>query len=363
MIMPTNVSHPPESLEQTGLTEAQSVELALAAHAGMVRAPRMLERDGTDAVTGSVHWAPAKSLWIGGMTAIALVLGPQTANFGAVLLFIVTTAVTVCLGHSLGMHRRLIHRAYDAPLWLERLFVYLGTLVGMGGPFGMIRQHDIRDWAQRKPQCHAFLSHGTSMLNDYWWQNHCDLRLVRPPDLVIEPKVANDRFYRFIDRTQRWQQVPWAVLFYMLGGWPFVVWGIAVRVAASVTGHWLIGYLAHNGGARGWHVKGAGLQRALERPGHHGRELSQQSPRLPRLRPPGPVARPDRSRLAGPQGARPARPRVGPAGARHSATARRFGAVEPGGSAGVGRAWLNRASGLAATSAERSPCSRAARFR
>ena len=34
---------------------------------------------------------------------------------------------------------------------MERLFVYLGTLVGMGGPFGMIRQHDFRDWAQRKP--------------------------------------------------------------------------------------------------------------------------------------------------------------------------------------------------------------------
>jgi sn-1 stearoyl-lipid 9-desaturase len=254
------VPEPAHSLEATGPTEAQSVELALAAHAGMVRAPRMLERAGTDAVSGSVHWAPAKSLWIGGMTAIALVLGPLTATPGAVLLFIVTTAVTVCLGHSLGMHRRLIHRAYDAPIWLEHLFVYLGTLVGMGGPFGMIRQHDIRDWAQRKPQCHAFLSHGTSMLNDYWWQNHCDLRLVRPPDLVIEPKVANDRFYRFIDRTQRWQQVPWAVLFYMLGGWPFVVWGIAVRVAASVTGHWLIGYLAHNGGARGWHVKGSGVQ-------------------------------------------------------------------------------------------------------
>jgi stearoyl-CoA desaturase (delta-9 desaturase) len=32
------------------------------------------------------------------------------------------------------MHRGLIHRAYDCPLWLEHLFVYLGTLVGMAGP-------------------------------------------------------------------------------------------------------------------------------------------------------------------------------------------------------------------------------------
>jgi len=73
--------------------------------------------------------------------------------------FVVMSALTVCLGHSLGMHRRLIHRSYDCPLWLERLFVYCGTLVGMAGPYGMIRQHDIRDWAQRKPHCHPYLAH------------------------------------------------------------------------------------------------------------------------------------------------------------------------------------------------------------
>ena len=215
-------------------------------------------------IAGHVEWAPAKSLWIGCLTAIAVLLGPFTATPGAVALFLATTAVTVCLGHSLGMHRRLIHRAYDAPLWLERAFVYLGTLVGMGGPFGMIRQHDIRDWAQRKSECHPYLAHRSRLLTDYWWQNHCDVRLDRPPRLVIEPRVASDAFYRFIDRTQRWQQLPWAVLFYALGGWPWVVWGIAVRVAVSVTGHWLIGYYAHNGrldgGRRSFHLDGAGVQ-------------------------------------------------------------------------------------------------------
>ena len=68
------------------------------------------------------------------MTLIALIGGPIYFTWGALVLFIATTAVTVCLGHSLGMHRRLIHRSYDCPLWLERLFVYLGTLVGMAVP-------------------------------------------------------------------------------------------------------------------------------------------------------------------------------------------------------------------------------------
>jgi Fatty acid desaturase len=158
------------------------------------------------------------------------------------------------------MHRRLIHRSYDCPLWLERLFVYLGTLVGMAGPYGMIRQHDIRDWAQRKPCCHPYLAHRNSILRDGWWQLHCELQLVHPPELGIERRVAEDRFYRFIERTWMAQQLPWAALFFALGGMPWLVWGIAVRMAMSITGHWLVGYFAHNRGPRSWHVEGAGVQ-------------------------------------------------------------------------------------------------------
>src|SRR5262249_21637335 len=157
------------------------VDNALQRAEGTFRTVRVDDDNCTDAIDGSVHWKPIKSLFISAMTLVALLGGPIFFTWGALLLFIGTTAVTVCLGHSLGMHRRLIHRAYDCSLSLERLFVYLGTLVGMAGPFGMIRQHDIRDWAQRKPACHPYLSHRSSMLRDYYWQLHCELRLVRPP--------------------------------------------------------------------------------------------------------------------------------------------------------------------------------------
>ena len=236
------------------------VDAALVASASSLRSPRMADLADTDASDGHVRWQPAKSLWISTMTLVALVGGPLTVTWGAVALFLVTTGVTVCLGHSLGMHRRLIHRAYDCPLWLERLFVYLGTLVGMAGPFGMIRQHDIRDWAQRKSRCHPYLAHASEMLRDGWWQLHCELRLRHPPQLTLERRVAQDSFYRLLDRTWMAQQVPWAALFFLVGGVPWVVWGIAVRVAASVTGHWLVGYFAHNRGPRSWHIEGAGVQ-------------------------------------------------------------------------------------------------------
>lgn len=220
----------------------------------------MYEEAETSAIAGTVHWKPSKSLWIGGMMLVALAGGPLTVTWDAFALLLVTTAMTICLGHSIGMHRRLIHRAFDCPVWLERAFVYLGTLVGMAGPYGMIRQHDIRDWAQRRDECHPYLAHRSSLARDGWWQLHCELRLDRPPELVIEPRVAADPFYRFLERTWMAQQIPWAIAFYAIGGLPWVVWGIAVRVALSVTGHWLVGYFAHNRGPRNWHVEGAGVQ-------------------------------------------------------------------------------------------------------
>jgi fatty-acid desaturase len=236
------------------------IEQALIRSESTFRSPRMHDAATTDPVAGVVRWKPVKSIWILAMTGIALIAGPVFVTWGAVTLFVATAAVTVCLGHSLGMHRRLIHRAYDCPLWIERLFVYLGTIVGMAGPYGMIRQHDIRDWAQRKPFCHSYLAHRSSILRDGYWQLHCELHLDHPPQLVIEQRVANDPFYRFLDRTWMAQQLPWALLFFAIGGLPWVVWGVCVRVAASVTGHWLVGYFAHNRGPRSWHLEGAGVQ-------------------------------------------------------------------------------------------------------
>src|SRR5215813_12990287 len=100
---------------------------------------------------GTVRWAPVKSIWIGSMTAAAVLLGPVFFTWDAFALFVVTSAITLCFGHSVGMHRRLIHNSFACPLWLEYICVYLGTLVGMAGPIAMIRIHDFRDWAQRQP--------------------------------------------------------------------------------------------------------------------------------------------------------------------------------------------------------------------
>ena len=56
------------------------------------------------------------------------------------------------------------------------------------------------------------------------------------------------------------QQVPVALVLFWLGGWSFVVWGVAARVAITVHGHWFVGHLAHRRGPQTWLVRAAGVQ-------------------------------------------------------------------------------------------------------
>lgn len=213
-----------------------------------------------DVVVGQVRYRPLKSIWISAMLVAAVVGGAATASAGAVLLFIASTGAVLLFGHSLGNHRKLIHNSFACPKWLEYLLVYLGVQVGLAGPLGLMRQHELRDFAQRHPRCHPYLRHGGGMLTDAWWQLHCDLELVNAPSIAIEPSVANDRFYRFLEQTWMLQQLPIAVLFYLWGGWAFVFWGVCARIAAAVLGHWLIGYFAHNHGHMNFEVRGAAVQ-------------------------------------------------------------------------------------------------------
>jgi fatty-acid desaturase len=221
---------------------------------------RIIDSQTANAQLGQVVVSRAKVLWLGSMFLLAIMGGILTFTWDALLLFVIFTAFTLCFGHSLGMHRRLIHQSFACPLWLEYCLIHLGVIVGLAGPFGMIRTHDLRDWAQRQAQCHDFLGHQQPAKIDVFWQLFCDLQLQEPPQIDIEPRISQDRVYQWMEKTWMWQQLPWAILFYVLGGLPWVFWGICMRVVVSVLGHWMIGYFAHNHGEQHWQVSGAQIQ-------------------------------------------------------------------------------------------------------
>ena len=157
------------------------------------------------------------------------------------------------------MHRRLIHRSYDCPLWLDGLFVYLGTLVGMPGPYGMIRQHDIAIGRNARPAATPISRIAHRSCATAFGSCIASPNLAHPPALVIERHVRDDRFYRFLERTWMAQQLPWAVF---LRSRRIALGGLGYRGAGRRLGHRTLAgrLLRHNRGPRSWHIDGAGVR-------------------------------------------------------------------------------------------------------
>src|SRR5262244_2854097 len=85
-----------------------------------------------DAGSGRLKWDAPRSIWNMSFITAALILGPICFSWSGVLVFLLLSGFTLCVGHSVGFHRRLIHRSFDCPKWLERAMIYVGVLVGMG---------------------------------------------------------------------------------------------------------------------------------------------------------------------------------------------------------------------------------------
>jgi sn-1 stearoyl-lipid 9-desaturase len=87
-----------------------------------------------DQLSGSVTWDAPRSMWNASMLLISLIIAPQVFSWSALLVCVVLLEFTMCAGHSIGFHRRLIHRTFQCQKWFERFLVWCGVLVGMQGP-------------------------------------------------------------------------------------------------------------------------------------------------------------------------------------------------------------------------------------
>lgn len=226
----------------------------------LVATERVFPTPQSSATNGEIVVLPMKAAWlclhgIGGLIGLLFFV-----ELDAVIVFLVLTSVTICAGHSVGMHRLLIHRSFKTHPGVCYVLVWLGTCVGMAGPIGMIHAHDMRDWHQRQEICPPHPSHGAPFWRDAYWQLMCEFRLDHPPFFSIEEDVADDKIYQFLERTWMLQQVLPAAVLFAVGGWAWVLWGCCARVFVSLTGHWCIGHFAHKRGQMTWKIEGLPVQ-------------------------------------------------------------------------------------------------------
>jgi len=77
-----------------------------------VATDRVIPDKYTCAQTGRIVFEPLKTAWLLAMTLGGVFGLVQYFSWSAVLVFTGLSAITLCAGHSVGMHRLLIHRSF-----------------------------------------------------------------------------------------------------------------------------------------------------------------------------------------------------------------------------------------------------------
>ncbi|MGF1514960.1 MAG: acyl-CoA desaturase [Elainellaceae cyanobacterium] len=164
---------------------------------------------------------------IGLHAGVLLAFLPKTFSWSAVAVAIALHCITIGLGISLGFHRLASHRSLRLPKWLEYSLIFCGTLAAQGGVIGWVGYHRLH----HRHTDQNLDPHDSTQ--GFWWSHIAWLMHEVPSTKAMTPQIRDiidDPFYRFCHRYYIVLQLGLAVLLYLLGGLPFVTWGIFVRL-------------------------------------------------------------------------------------------------------------------------------------
>jgi len=201
--------------------------------------------------TAKVNWPTGIALAV--IHAVALLaLLPQFFSWGALAAAAVLWYLTGALGICLSFHRILTHRSVVVPKWLEYGTAVLGTLAVQGGPI---------DWVSTHRKHHAFSDtdgdpHDAN--KGFWWSHVVWLfapnkAIPRGEEEIRYAKELHaDPFYRALEEMTVPLQIALGIALFLMGGWPFVIWGIFVRLVVVYHITWFVNSATHQYGYRNY---------------------------------------------------------------------------------------------------------------
>ena len=192
----------------------------------------------------SLSWSVI--LYMVGLHLLALLaLFPGNFTWSALGVALFLHWLTAAIGITLGFHRLASHRSFEVPKWLEYFLIFCGTLACQGAPqdwIGLHRMH--HKFSDTEPDPHDS--------NQGFWWSHVGWMMYKIPANAEIPRytqdIADDPFYQFCNKGMVPIQVALGLLLYFLGGWPFVIWGVFVRLVVVFHCTWFVNSATHKFG-------------------------------------------------------------------------------------------------------------------
>lgn len=219
---------------------------------------RIFGKGSMPANIGRVRFAPFKTLWLWSMLLMSLVIGLPHLTWRETQVAAILGVLTFCLGHSVGLHRGIIHRTYQTSSPVRGVLAYLFVLTGLGGPLTWARLHAIRDYWQNQEDCPPYFAYRHSIWRDIWWNLHLSFEPADDRALHRIPQdILSDPWLRFLQATWPLHQLPLALAVWMFMGPTAIASVICGRIAVGILAHWFIGYASHAWGDSPHQIAGA----------------------------------------------------------------------------------------------------------
>ena len=158
------------------------------------------------------------------------------------------------LGITLTYHRCFAHRAFEfRSKWLERFSTTIGSLALQRGPIWWCSIHRIHHRYSDTPMDPHDCGVGFWYAHVLWF-GYLDPRwewsykLERYQESVSD--ISSDPYYRWLDRYFYAPMLLLWMMLYLIGGWPWVIWGGFISTIVHWHFTWAVNSLAHTFGYR-----------------------------------------------------------------------------------------------------------------
>jgi fatty-acid desaturase len=219
--------------------------LVLTPNAPEINAPEVSDRDYFSTFRTVffvlIHLGMLGALWFTTWEAVLLAFG----------LHMLCGGVGICVGY----HRLLTHRSFKTPKFIEYFLAFAGAMCLQGAPIEWVAMH-------RKHHQHSDSEGDPHSAREGFWWSHALWVLWVPSrtqwDSIMTryaPDLLRVPFYRFLNNTHYIWAIVMAFALFAIGGWPFVVWGMFIRLVVTYHATWLVNSASHAFGYQSFKVK------------------------------------------------------------------------------------------------------------
>ncbi len=190
--------------------------------------------------------------WGIGLLHVLCLAAPFTFSWSALAVSVFLYWLACGLGISMGYHRLLTHRGFETSRAFYYLLAILGTLNFQGGPIHWVGIHRVHHRDSDTDDDPHSPRHGFLWAHVLWCVCH------DPMDRdtsVAAGDLKKDRFIVWLDKWFVLPQFVLGVVLYFLGGWSWVIWGVAVRTVFTYHTTWAVNSASHTWGYKNFETK------------------------------------------------------------------------------------------------------------